>query len=513
MLTLPTPLADGQPMLRLVLPAATWQALPGLAAGAGFTLAHGPLVLQPVDGALLALVPRLVPGPPRALPPDGLPHLPHLPGPHGPLPSAPNPAPTAPTALALVVRAAAGSAPLPGPPAGVAGADAAAWAEAAAHWDHWLARHAPEHRLAARARVADLLLLWCDARGPAWAALRRGDAWARLAHHAPWALPPAQAASGVYPPWVPVQQLDLAGAGLRRLALPARQAEVALAGAAPADESRHSRQALALTPAVLQGLQRQRVGIVGAGLEGAAIASSLVRLGVDVCVLDPADTMAQHLQADLAPWCEGQPRVQALRRQLQGLPTPGALLDGRRLPAGSAAAGSLLAACDVIVTTGDGPAHAQAEAWALSLLKPLLAIHTRVAGPPDVADAQAWIALLPPGTACLRCIGRWPTLPDAQDLPAVGDGAATPALRSWSVLAANLALRLLEHLAAGRVETALLRHLHNDPLGGLQVRDWRMPDGPGRPICPRCTALAGAGLRVAAQAAAGVAPALPDAAD
>lgn len=493
------------PELRLVLPAACLQALCDPAADGTVALAHGPMVLQPVAGALLLLVPRLQPGPPRALPPDaGIWSDPAASG-----------RPPDPQALAVVVKAPAGH-PLP----------ADAWelmdtvtaGSAATAWDHWLARHAPEHRLASRARSPELLLLWCSDRTPCLALLRRGDGWARLASHAPWALPVAGTADGRHPPWVVVPTLDLPGGGLRRQQLSgvgsARQASAAsgavdeaLAEAVPGAGSRHSRQAMALTPAVLQCLQRQRVGIVGCGIEGAALASSLVRLGVEVCVLDPADMEAADLQADLPPWSEGQPRVQALRRQLQGLPLAGQQIDGRQLPIASPASGSLLAACDFVVATAPGAVARTAEAWALALLKPLLVVATDVA-PADAtaelpsasaptpvsASAQAWLALLPPGSGCLQCIGRWPTT-----LGATQDGLR-PALRSWSVLAANLGLRMLENLAAGRIDGALVRHLRNGADGNLQVRDWR-PFG-ARPQCPRCMALSGAGLRVAADAAA-----------
>ena len=519
------------PALRLVLPAAVLRATPRPAARQDVTIAHGPLVLQPVPGALLALVPRLMPGPPRALPPGtGW-------GGQVGLPSGADPS-TAPEALVLVVQSASG-------PSAPCQANTGQSAASGAAWDHWLARCAPEHRLAARARVADLLLLWCDPQGPTFAMLRRGDGWARLAMHAPWSLPPDGGAGDGLALWVPVTELHLPGAGLRTMVLDAdparcpmppqlgpagpsaahpqphaavpspwlyREADIGADGppavAGPAqwhgDESRHSRQALALTPSVLQRLQRQRVGVVGAGLEGAALASSLVRLGVDVCVLDATDTAAHDLQADLPPWCEGQPKVQALRRQLQGLSAHHSQIDGRQLPVASPAAGSLLAACDVVIATGSAHALQVAEAWALALLKPFLAVRTDVApagsrGSGDVSTpalpetdpvpalAQAWIALLPPGSGCLQCVGRWPASLQAGSLD------PAPALRSWSVLAAHVALRLLVHLAAARVSGALVRHLRNGQDGSLQVRDFR-PIAASQAGCSRCTALAGAGL-------------------
>lgn len=498
------------PALRLVLPLACLQGLAWPVADSPVALAHGPLVLQPVAGALLALVARLNPGPPRALSPGAGTGAGPAKWPEG------RARPPDAQALAVVVQAPAGLA-LPADPLALLASPTAA--NAAAAWDRWLAQHAPAHRLATRARAADLVLLWCSDQTPRFALLRRGDGWARLACRAPWALPAAGTADGRYPPWLVVSQLLLPGSGLRRMHLPTGPAVEAADGlpagvpriAADGRASRYSRQALALTPAVLQRLQQQRVAIVGCGVEGSALASSLVRLGVAVCVIDPTAMAARHLQADLPPWYEGRPKVQALRRQLQGLHAQTTPLDGRQLQVASPAAGSLLAACDIVVAAAPGAAAQAAEAWALALLKPLLVIATAVApvgaaavaaqaaAPPvALADNQAWLALLPPGSGCQQCVGRWPS---ARHAGHGGDsGADQPALRSWSVLVANLGLRMLEHLAAGRIKGALVRHLRNGPDGSLQVRDWR-PASPSTD-CKRCTLLAGAGLRAAAQAMA-----------
>lgn len=497
------------PALRLVLPLACLQRLAWPAADSPVALAHGPLVLQPVAGALLALVARLNPGPPCALSPGaGAGTVAGLAGwPEG------RARPPDPQALAVVVLAPAGLA-LPADPLALLAPPTAA--SAAAAWDRWLAQHAPAYRLATRERAADLMLLWCSDQTPRFALLRRGDAWARLACHAPWTLPAPGTVDGRYPPWLVVSQMLLPGCGLRRMHLAAGPTGAA-AGGLPAGGSgqsahgrapRHSRQALALTPAVLQRLQQHRVAIVGCGVEGAALASSLVRLGAAVCVIDPAAMAARHLQADLPPWCEGQPKVQALRRQLQGLYAQTTPLDGRQLPVASPAAGSLLAACDFVVAAAPGAAAHAAEAWALALLKPLLLIATAVAPtgaaagaapatalPADLPGTQAWLALLPPGNGCQHCVGRWPSAIHAGSGGYSGSNQA--ALRSWSVLVANLGLRMLEHLAAGRIQGALVRHLRNGPDGSLQVRDWRPATPPAG--CKRCMLLAGTGLRAAAQ--------------
>jgi hypothetical protein len=59
-------------------------------------------------------------------------------------------------------------------------------------------------------------------------------------------------------------------------------------------------------------------------------------------------------------------------------------------------------------------------------------------------------------------------------------------------MATHAALRLLEHLVAGRIRQPLFRRLVEDADGGLQVRDWTPP--PARRLaCPLCNRLEGAG--------------------
>lgn len=420
------------------------------------TLAHGPLHLQPVGALTLALVPRLQDGPLQRLPVQARP-WPH-PG---------SRTMTAPSGLALVYQPAAGEAC----PSG------------ASAWEGWLARNAPEYRLACAALVPDVAVLWWPAEGPPQAWLRCGDAWAAL--QGPAAARPSPAS-----PWRPIQHLALPGARMhdtRRDALPltaqaANDETVAVEADVPV---RHSRQAAALGAPVLGRLQRSLWVVVGCDTTGSLLAHSLARMGVNLQVLDPATMAAHSLDADLPPLHEGQPKPVALQHLLRGLLRPGTRCDARALTIASPAAGSLLASADGLLCCTTNPeARDWANAWSQAMLKPLLAVRTG-RGP---AGCQAELQLALPGLGCLRCGPR-----PLRGVPAdVGRaGQATP--RSWQGVATHAALRMLENLYDGRLSQPLLRQLVETADGSLEVRDLLAPGG-GSTGCDACTPLAGRGL-------------------
>lgn len=455
-------------VLRLVLPElalrrAMHQAPAGSQTG---VLAHGLLVLQVVDGKLLALVPRLALGPPQVALPGGAQHDDKA----WPLP----------TALALVYAA---------PPGMAHPADG--------DRDAWVSRMAPLHRLACRAVNADLLLVWRGADGLTGAWLRTGDRWTALRQGALWSLPKNSVGHGQ---WQPVDDVLLPGARQQHLMLEAGREVPQAVPAWDADE-RYSRQALALSAPVLARLQQSRIGIVGCGIAGAGLASSLVRLGCSVLVVDPETTEAHDLMADLPPWMEGQPRVLALHRQIAGprsgdqvdrslfhgpgLLRDGAHLDVRQLPVQSPAAGMLLAGCDIVIATTPGASVLWTAAWAMATLKPFLAIGIRT----RPTEAGGRLLLMPPGAqaGCPLCL-RW--LADAEFQPAEGEGA----LRSWSMMCGHVGWRMVERMVEGRIMGALERRLINGDDGSLSVQDRMLPMRDGVPDCPMCRLLPGAGL-------------------
>lgn len=443
-------------------------------------LALGPLVLQPAWPVPLLLVGSLLPGPPQRLPADA--HR-RSGSPHGPL--------ARPMSIGLFLLYLA--APHETPPAGT-GAGANHPAHEASVWNHWLARHAPDHRLATLVLQPDMALLWLRADGLVRAVFRPGQAWAAWQQAGQGA---AVSAAGPAP-WWPLTHLQLPGSDMLELAL-GITTNPHDEDAGPDPAGRYSRQAAALGPAVLRRWQRCCFGVVGAGRAGSVLAHSLLRSGASVRVID-SDTLSPHsLDGDLPPCMEGQPKVLALQRQLQGLARPGATLTPRTLAVSSPAAGQLLAGVDIVVCAADNDAAALwANAWALATLKPLLVVASGL----HPHGAEVDLRLLPPGAGCLACTGGFSQLAQLPAQLALPGPVPTPAelgqqragsLRSWGQLASHSGLRLLEHLVAGRIRQPLFRRLLETADGGLQVHDWQPPAN-RHLTCPLCQRLQGAGL-------------------
>ena len=456
---------------RAQLDALLHQAL-SLSAGAtgGLLLAHGPLVLQPSAQGDVALSGLLSTEALRALPtlrtssPDVVPH-------HG---------------MVLVAIARADAKQPQGEQA----------------WEDWLLRTAPGYRLATAALNPALVVLWLRLDGQGALMFRHG-------------VRPADLEPGLAPAprWVPVPQLQLPGGGMQSVhfAAAARartqpEQQVALSDLDPiadpddAADSRDSRQAAVFGVQRLRHLQRRHILLVGAGRVGSILAHGLLRLGMQrLTVLEP-DLMEPHNEdGDMAPLHEGRPKVEALQRFVRGLQRPGAVLDLRRLPVSSAAAGLLISQADaVLVCVDNDAARLWANAWALAHNRCLLAIATGV----HEQGAEADLRLLPAGSGCLACVGGYVQAAELLQQLDIDGPVATPvdfrqqrrgSLRSWSALAAHLGQRLLEQHLLRTGGGALFRQLVETPQGGLQVRDWRPADEGRMRACPFCRSLQGAG--------------------
>lgn len=454
-------------------------------AGTG-RLAHGRLNFQALSDRIQALVAGLQPGPPQRLP---LTARPAARG--GEWPE---------SGLAVVFAAAPDEAPPTGP----------------APCEAWLARHAPEFRLACNSLRPDVALLWLGSDGRAQAWLRQGDAWAAVADRAASAAgSDSSDASAHRPAWRPFASVRLPGAqmltihrsaaGEVRWPWPAdpgsnaapdpvhAQPPMLTPGmnepAEPDRAGRYSRLAAALSAPVLARLQALRFAVVGCDRSGSMLAHSLGRMGASLLLLDPARMTPESLDADLPALHEGQAKPVALQHLLRGLLRPGARCDARALSASSPAAGQLLAETDVVLCCTSRPeAQRWAQAWALALLKPLLVLQTGRTG--ERLWAELW--LLPPGTGCLQCRGvpraGLPISRTPGDLP-----HAAP--RSWQGVAAHAALRLLEQHLAGRVPGGLRRHLEED----LDSARWTATDtawgARDAVTCPACRLYQGTGLK------------------
>jgi hypothetical protein len=456
------------------------------------------LVVQRVGGSVHALAGALHAGVPRRLAPLRMQQTRAVAG----LPDV-----TAPAGLILVCLAADGEA-LPDSLPRSDGEPATESARSAL-WERWLVGQVPEYRLTCTAIVPSLAILWLRTDGVAAAMFRPGDDWSAIVS----GLPP-DARRPDCRGWRPFGALHLPGAGMLQLAMN-RTAGSELRGAAmlaapshwePAAEDdeaplegRFSRQGAALGPAEQARLMQCRIAIVGCGRTGSAAAHSLARMGCSLLIIDP-DSMSPHsLDGDLPPLMEGHTKVEAAQRLLRGLMWPGASLDVRAISIDSPVAGALIAECDAVLSRVDNDAaRVWANAWALATLRPLLAgatdLHTH--------GAEADLRLLPPGAGCLGCVGGFAER--EQLLEQLGTAGPPPApadfrrqrrgsLRSWSVLSANLGVRMLEQMIAGRLRTAVFRRLAETLSGGFESRDWT-PHPARRLTCPMCRGVEGAGL-------------------
>ena len=386
------------------------------------------------------------------------------------------------------------------PPAAAGSASAGVAANDDVAWERWLASRAPEYRLASAALRPDIVVLWLRADGTLDAVFRPGQQWERFATLQGGL---RRATSACI--WHRVGSLKLPGAEMLCLSwkVAARDGVEATSSAhsvddPPDDEGRYSRLAPALGLNVLRRLQACTVAVVGAGRAGSVLASSLTRMGCSLLVLDP-DTMSPHsLDGDLPAMMEGHPKVVALRRQLQGLTRPGTTLDLRMLPVSSPAAGALLIHADIIICAADNDAAALwADAWGLAMHKPRLVVASGL----HPHGAEADLRLLLPGDGCLCCTGGFS---QSTELPAqIAMGGALPvplpglrqrvgSLRSWGMVATHTALRMVEHMAAGRIRRSLFRRLVEGEDGGLEVRDWT-PARTRQEACPMCSRLEGRG--------------------
>jgi hypothetical protein len=274
------------------------------------------------------------------------------------------------------------------------------------------------------------------------------------------------------------------------------------AGAAPArrpDERSWSRTIGALGPETWRRLTALRAALAGCGRIGASMAEGLVRLGIEVDVIDP-DVVELHNVGEMAlvrPDDVGRRKVDAVASALG----PRA----RAVPA-SVLSPSGLVACkraDVLVCSADrGSARLASAALAALFLRPLLDVGTGIFGDGPSRRMGADIRLVLPGS-CLLCCGG---LGDEAALAAAARGIAAPAARpatspggwrrersgslsSLNGVAVGLGLRQLEDLVGGRTSGTNWLRLEFDP-AGTPTLEPRQP-APGRD-CPLCR-LTGAG--------------------
>lgn len=341
----------------------------------------------------------------------------------------------------------------------------------AQQWDRWLAQRRPGYRSLSSDPDPAVAVLWLSTRA-ASAAVRMQGRWRVL------------------------DELHLPGAGMLTLPLVSDPNEPNAALPSTEPTVRYSRQAGAMGWPALQRLQHATVAVIGQGRTGSPLATTLVRMGASVLLLDPDQVDWHNLDGDVLPQHEGLQKVDAVARQLRLLLRPGAVADPRSLDAGSPACGALLTGVQAVVTCVDHPRpRIWAAAWCAALLKPHLDIGLSLGA--DSAGANIRLAL--PGEGCLCCHGGFA---DAQRLPV---SEATDlhrpdadfrrhrigSSRNWGVACAHLGGRLLELLWAGRVSQSVFRRVSEDAQGRVSVTD--LPIAMNRQDCPLCGRLQGVG--------------------
>ena len=182
---------------------------------------------------------------------------------------------------------------------------------------------------------------------------------------------------------------------------------------APDDDSAFlHRQALSIGQETVQRLQLLRIGVVGCGGTGSAVAVLLARAGVGrLLLLDPdvvAETNLNRLHGSTRRDAQAErPKVQVLRDHIaaMGLGTQVAI---RQFPLADAATGRALRSCDLVFgCTDDHLGRLVLNRLAYFYLLPVidtgLSVLPRSQGHP--AQISGRVTVLRPGATCLLCRG------------------------------------------------------------------------------------------------------------
>ena len=173
-----------------------------------------------------------------------------------------------------------------------------------------------------------------------------------------------------------------------------------------------SRQALALGKALNNDLHNLRVGVVGCGGTGSAVAMLLGRLGVGCLALFDKDlvetTNLNRLHGATMDDAKAQrPKVEVVKQTIEVLGL-GTHVVAYQSWVGEARCQDALKACDVIFgCTDDHEGRLLLNRLAYFYLIPVLdmglAIHVSRGNPPRINDLAGRVTVLRPGTPCLIC--------------------------------------------------------------------------------------------------------------
>jgi hypothetical protein len=262
------------------------------------------------------------------------------------------------------------------------------------------------------------------------------------------------------------------------------------------DEVVFSRTIGVLGQAAWRRLHRLHIGLVGCGRLGSLFAYGLSRIGIRRLTLIDPDRLEPHNlgEMDVVEAADvGRPKAEALASRLSG-PGLTAVADSVLSPSGQMA----LKSADVFICCADhGSARLATGLLAALYLRPLLDVGTGILDGPEGARQGADVRMLLPGR-CLLCWGSVADFATARRELREGEASSRAhdwrqqrrgSLRSLNGVAANLGLRLLEEVVAGRrTESAWLR-LETDATGLPFLERRGVQPGTG---CRAC-ALTGAG--------------------
>lgn len=171
------------------------------------------------------------------------------------------------------------------------------------------------------------------------------------------------------------------------------------------------RNVLAFGPAIQHILGDLRIGIVGAGGTGSALAEQLVRLGIRNFLLMDADELSLSNLTRVygsTPTDIGKPKVEVLRNHLASI-APLVVCDVRNGMSTGRSAAEALAGCDLVFGCSDDNAgRLVLSRLATYFLLPIIDIGVLISSGSDgaIVGIDGRVTTLFPGAACLTCRNR-----------------------------------------------------------------------------------------------------------
>lgn len=298
---------------------------------------------------------------------------------------------------------------------------------------------------------------------------------------------------------VSLDELAIVGAGWRRIPVGRPPHSAAQRPrATPELDGPWSRTAGGLGIETWLTMTTQRVGVVGLGRTGSAVALALSKAGVQRIALIDADALEASNVAEtdgVTPGDVGKPKAQIIGDWLTHLASPPPEIDRSELRVGQWEPIRLLKQCDAIFSCVDNDAGRLATAYlAAAYHRPLFDVASGIHGHGDQRRMGFDVRFVLPGD-CLLCLGGLNDEAAAREQLRTGaylkrdarpwHATRTGSLRSLNHTALNLALRMFEDWVDARITAS--RRVRGDFLtdGRLELR---YEDAQPRRPCDICQA-------------------------